>query len=164
MHIISFGSPETGATNFEDHLKSMNSSNAEWRQSMCKAFVEKYVAIVSVQSPTSTVSHSIRDVRDTFIERLGLLGGTVGLFTGFSLLSMLDWAFFLIRLFKFLKNRRIENDQENKEDNDLDEVKSIQDSDFHKLEETNEIEILSEDNKRLQDRVEFLEDVWNTFK
>ena len=124
---------ETGETNFEDHLKSMNSSNAEWRQSMCKAFVEKYVAIVSVQSPTSTVSHSIRDVRDTFIERLGLLGGTVGLFTGFSLLSMLDWTFFLIKLFKFLKNRRIENDQENKEDNDLDEVKSIQDSDFHKV-------------------------------
>ena len=57
--------------------------------------------MVSVESPTSTVAKSAREPRVTFMDKLGTIGGTLGLFTGMSLLSMIEIVFFL---YAFLKS------------------------------------------------------------
>ena len=67
--------------------------------SLCFQFIEKFVAIVSVESPTNTITKSARDVRVTFIDQLGTIGGTLGLFTGMSILSMVEIAFFAFTFF-----------------------------------------------------------------
>ena len=69
--------------------------------SLCYQFVEKFIAMVSVESPTSTVAKSAREPRVTFMDQLGTIGGTLGLFTGMSLLSMIEILFFL---YAFLKS------------------------------------------------------------
>ena len=63
--------------------------------SLCYQFVEKFIAMVSVESPTSSVAKSAREPRVTFMDQLGTIGGTLGLFTGMSLLSMIEIVFFL---------------------------------------------------------------------
>jgi hypothetical protein len=68
--------------------------------SLCYQFVEKYIAMVTVESPTSTVAKSAREPRVTFMDQLGTIGGTLGLFTGMSLLSMIEIVFFLYAFFK----------------------------------------------------------------
>jgi hypothetical protein len=76
--------------------------------SMCKSFVAEYIAIVSVESPTNTVTKSAREPRVTFIDQLGTIGGTLGLFTGISILSMIEIGFFvftfLISFFQISKD------------------------------------------------------------
>ena len=71
--------------------------------SLCYQFIEEFIAMVSVESPTSTVAKSAREPRVTFMDQLGTIGGTLGLFTGMSLLSMFEVAFFLFAYFKSLK-------------------------------------------------------------
>ena len=68
--------------------------------SLCYQYVEKFIAMVSVESPTSTVAKSAREPRVTFMDQLGTIGGTLGLFTGMSLLSMIEIVFFLYAFFK----------------------------------------------------------------
>ena len=68
--------------------------------SLCYQFVEKFIAMVSVESPTSSVAKSAREPRVTFMDQLGTIGGTLGLFTGMSLLSMIEIVFFLYVFFK----------------------------------------------------------------
>ena len=63
--------------------------------SLCYQFVEKFIAMVNVESPTSSVAKSAREPRVTFMDQLGTIGGTLGLFTGMSLLSMIEIVFFL---------------------------------------------------------------------
>ena len=69
--------------------------------SLCLQFIHRFVGMVSVESPTSTVTKSAREPRVTFMDQLGTIGGTLGLFTGMSLLSMIEIIFFL---HAFLKN------------------------------------------------------------
>ena len=68
--------------------------------SICKKFVQKYVGLVVVQSPANAVPMSIREVRVTFIDQIGIIGGMLGLFTGWSLISLLE-VFFVFH--KFIK-------------------------------------------------------------
>ena len=68
--------------------------------SLCLWFIEKFVGMVSVESPTNTVTKSAREPRVTFIDQLGTIGGTLGLFTGMSVLSMIEVAFFLVTFFR----------------------------------------------------------------
>ena len=68
--------------------------------SLCLQFIDKFVGMVSVESPTSTVTKSAREPRVTFIDQLGTIGGTLGLFTGMSVLSMVEVVFFLVTFFK----------------------------------------------------------------
>ena len=75
--------------------------------SLCYQFTEKFVAMITVESPTSTVTKSAREPRVTFIDQLGTVGGTLGLFTGMSILSIFELFFFLITFFKSCCN--IEN-------------------------------------------------------
>ena len=58
--------------------------------SLCKAFVQKYVSLLTVESPSTSVIRSRREKRFSFNDQLGTIGGTLGLFTGISLLSMVE--------------------------------------------------------------------------
>ena len=71
--------------------------------SLCYQFVEKFIAMVSVENPTSSVAKSAREPRVTFMDQLGTIGGTLGLFTGMSMLSLIEVAFFLYAYFKSLR-------------------------------------------------------------
>ena len=53
-------------------------------------FVEKIIAMVSVESPASTVAKSARESRVTFMDQLGTIWDTLDLFTGMSLLIMIE--------------------------------------------------------------------------
>ena len=68
--------------------------------SLCRSYVAEYIAIVTVESPTNTVTKSARETRVTFIDQLGTIGGTLGLFTGISILSMIEIVFFLFTLLR----------------------------------------------------------------
>ena len=68
--------------------------------SLCSTYVEKFVAMVNVESPTSSVIKSSRETRVTFLDQLGTIGGTLGLFTGMSILSMVEVGFFIISFFR----------------------------------------------------------------
>ena len=69
--------------------------------SLCRNFISKFVALVSVESPTDSITKSAREIRVTLIDQIGTVGGTLGLFTGMSILSMVEIAFFLV---KFLRS------------------------------------------------------------
>ena len=58
---------------------------------LCKDFVEKYVAIVTVATPTNVITKISRELSVTLFEMMGILGGEIGLFTGFSMLSILEY-------------------------------------------------------------------------
>ena len=110
---------------------------------MCKKFVEKYVTLVSVESPTNTVGHTVRDIRDSLIEKLGIIGGTIGLFTGFSLLSLLEIIFIGI----YVYNQCFKKNVVDVDDNDCDKTKDSTHDEWK-----NEM-------KMLQERLTILENV-----
>ena len=68
--------------------------------SLCRNYVKKYLAFVSVSSPTGSVIKTVQDKRFTFFDQLGTVGGTLGLFTGMSLLSMVEVSIFAVVLIK----------------------------------------------------------------
>ena len=50
--------------------------------SYCHKFVQKYVGQIIIGSSTNSVTKSVREVKANFIDQLGTIGGTLGLFTG----------------------------------------------------------------------------------
>ena len=58
---------------------------------------------------SSTYDEIERDVKNSFEDQLGVLGGTMGLFTGFSILSGVEIIFFLVKLFFALLRSRKAN-------------------------------------------------------
>ena len=67
--------------------------------SLCQNYVKNFISFVSVKSPTNRVMKTLRDKRFTFNDQLGAIGGTLGLFTGMSVLSMVEvfiFAFVLV--------------------------------------------------------------------
>ena len=50
---------------------------------------------------TATYDDIERDEKVTFEAQLGLIGGTMGLLTGFSILSGVEIIYYLLRLFSF---------------------------------------------------------------
>ena len=65
---------------------------------MCLDYVKNYVAIVTVETPTSTVIKSTRVQRITISEQIAVFGGTLGLFTGMSILSFVEIFCFCVKL------------------------------------------------------------------
>ena len=55
---------------------------------LCKSFVKNYISFVSVESPSTSTIRSRREKRVSFNDQLGIIGGTLGLFTGMSLLGI----------------------------------------------------------------------------
>ena len=58
--------------------------------SLCISYINKYVSLVSVETPTKGVTKSHRDQRKFFIDKLGTIGGTLGVSAGMSVISMIE--------------------------------------------------------------------------
>ena len=65
--------------------------------------------IFQIYLDSSTYDEIERDVKNSFEDQLGVLGGTMGLFTGFSILSGAEIIFFLVKLFFALFRTRKAN-------------------------------------------------------
>ena len=63
--------------------------------SLCQIYVNKYVSLISVETPTKTVTKSHRDQRKFFIDKLGTIGGTLGVCAGMSVISMIEVVVFV---------------------------------------------------------------------
>ena len=68
--------------------------------SFCHDYLQKNIAIVSVESPTGTVTKSKKVQTTTFTQQLATIGGTLGLFTGMSLLSLIEIVCFCFNITK----------------------------------------------------------------
>ena len=58
--------------------------------SLCQIYINKYVSLISVETPTKTITKSHRDQRKFFIDKLGTIGGTLGVSAGMSVISMIE--------------------------------------------------------------------------
>ena len=63
--------------------------------SLCMHYLRNYVSFVSVESPTKSITKSMRDKRASFIDQLGTIGGTLGVCAGMSVLSMIEVLVFV---------------------------------------------------------------------
>ena len=78
-------------TQFEKIDKIMKDGDmSDHYVAQCEQFVEKYIAVVTVETPTNVITLIQRDEKASFLEKMGILGGQIGLFTGFSIMSILD--------------------------------------------------------------------------
>ena len=59
--------------------------------------------MVQIFFDTATFDEIERDVKVTLEAQLGLIGGTMGLLTGFSILSGVEIVYFLVKLFMSLR-------------------------------------------------------------
>lgn len=73
--------------------------------SFCQEYVQNYVTYVSVQSPTTGVIRSEDDQRVSFYDKLGIVGGTMGLFLGMSLLSFFEFLFLIFDIALYFKRQ-----------------------------------------------------------
>ena len=69
-------------------------------EKICNDHLPKYIAMVSIESPTRTVTKSNKVKRITIYEQLAIIGGTLGLFTGMSILSMVEVVCFCVNMIK----------------------------------------------------------------
>ena len=66
--------------------------------SMCEDYIRDFVALVSVEGPTSAVILTERDNRIFLIDQIAAIGGNFGLFTGTSMLSIAEFVILLLSL------------------------------------------------------------------
>ena len=96
--------------NYEMLLKKQSTLDLETslqNGSLCTTYLNEYVSLVSVESPTKSVTKSQRDQRKFFIDKLGTIGGTLGVCAGFSVLSMIEaLVFFYIVIIGIMMDMR----------------------------------------------------------
>ena len=63
--------------------------------------------IVQLYFDTATYDNIVRDVSVTLADQLGAIGGTMGLFAGFSFLSALEIIYYVVKYLISLVNRKI---------------------------------------------------------
>ena len=68
----------------------------------CEEYVKKYISIVSIETPTDTVTKSTRVRGVSFNQQLAVVGGTLGLFTGISILSIVEIICFCFTILKHI--------------------------------------------------------------
>ena len=73
--------------------------------SLCRDYVAKHIGFISIESPTTSIILSKREKKNSFYDQLGTIGGTLGLFTGMSLLSMVEVLFLMGKLFQKARQR-----------------------------------------------------------
>ena len=66
----------------------------------CQEYVLKYISIVTVETPVNSVVKAKRVARITFNDKLAAVGGTLGLFSGISILSMVEVVCFCLTITK----------------------------------------------------------------
>ena len=64
--------------------------------------------VIEIYFDTGTYDEIERDVKVTINAQLGLIGGTMGLLTGFSILSAVEIIYYLAKFFMSLRLARIE--------------------------------------------------------
>ena len=69
-------------------------------ETFCEDYLQKYISIVTVETPTSTIIKSKRVKAVSFIKQLAIVGGTLGLFSGVSILSMVEIVCFCLTVAK----------------------------------------------------------------
>ena len=67
--------------------------------SLCKAYISKYVSLVSIESPTKSITKAQRDQRKFFFDKLSTVGGTLAVSAGFSVISMFEVVVFVYIVF-----------------------------------------------------------------
>ena len=103
-----------------------NWDNNQLEIDFCKDYILKYISIVTVETPVDSVVRAKRVARITFNDQLAVIGGTLGLFTGISILSMVEFVCFCLTTTKrlcqkgrsccFWKNT-VSDEEKNDEDN-----------------------------------------------
>ena len=67
---------------------------------LCQDYVSKYISILTVETPVNSVVKAKRVARISFNDQLAVIGGTLGLFTGISILSMVEFVCFCLTMAK----------------------------------------------------------------
>ena len=62
--------------------------------------------VVQIYFDTATYDEIVKDVSVTLADQLGAIGGTMGLFAGFSFLSAVELLYFLVKYFFDLLSRK----------------------------------------------------------
>ena len=90
------------------HMFLDDQSDVRLRQA-CEEFARNYVAYITIEALNSEVIQSIKEMRVTFTDQLGMVGGTLGLFTGMSVLSFLEIGWLLVGLVRtfFLRMNKV---------------------------------------------------------
>ena len=60
----------------------------------------KYVALVTIESPSESVFKSRLDKRTSFNDQLSLIGGTLGIYVGISVISMFEVMILILVILK----------------------------------------------------------------
>ena len=66
----------------------------------CETFVSKYVSYVTIEALNNEVMLSTKELRVTFTDQLAMIGGTLGLFAGISVLSFVEIGCLIMRLLR----------------------------------------------------------------
>ena len=81
--------------------KNWNVQRADERSmNLCLEYVSKYISILTVETPVDSVIKAKRVQRSTFNDQLAVVGGTLGLFSGISVLSMVEIFCFCLKITK----------------------------------------------------------------
>lgn len=64
----------------------------------CSEMTNTDLAFVTIEVSGSTVERTFRDLQFSFTDKVSALGGTIGLFTGMSLLSVIEILFWINRM------------------------------------------------------------------
>ena len=108
----------------------------------CKDYILKYISIVTVETPVDSVVKTKRVARITFNDQLAVVGGTLGLFTGISILSMVEIFCFCLtmtkRVFQMGRNccfkKNMVTDEEKNDEDKISEDKMDENKmDEHKM-------------------------------
>ena len=79
-------------------LESFTSSDGYWTTDMTYE-VQQKLDVVEIYFKAPTFDQVVKDARTNFVTKISMLGGTLGLFTGFSVLSGIEIIYFLLLLF-----------------------------------------------------------------
>ena len=67
------------------------------------------IQLVQIYFDTATYDEIERDIKVTLEAQLGLIGGTMGLLTGFSILSGVEIIYYACKFFMSLRTSRVEH-------------------------------------------------------
>ena len=118
--------PAKLSNNIKDHLvlERLRKAYDEYKSSYVKNMILEYTGdnqltkyeirkkpyhplqLVQIYFDTATYDEIVKDVSVTLADQLGAIGGTMGLFAGFSFLSAVELLYFLVKYFLDLLSRK----------------------------------------------------------
>ena len=64
---------------------------------ICEDMVERNIAKITMEISEPMVTNVQRDIKVTFVDQLGTIGGTLGLFCGLSIVSMVEFVYWIYK-------------------------------------------------------------------